>query len=182
VSDGQQAERRDELAQARQPRPPMTEAPRAFPTAPPSPPPPPPAPSPLAGRIAPAAPQTGSGYAAAGPSPEAEDAVRGGAEHAYNSATTAPPDRGAALRDAAASGRVADVEALLAQGTPVDAADAQGDTALMRAIQSDQPAVAAALRRHGASLDHRNHAGQSARDMTTARGDPALARAVGVDR
>jgi len=89
-------------------------------------------------------------------------------------------DQAARLRAAAAAGRTADIEALLAQGVPVDAADAAGDTALMASIQSDHPSAAAALRRHGASLDHKNHAGESARDMAAERGDAALDQAIGL--
>jgi ankyrin repeat protein len=48
----------------------------------------------------------------------------------------------------------------------------------MRAVQADRPA-AAALLRHGASLDRRNNARQSARDMAAAQDDPAIDRALG---
>ena len=92
-----------------------------------------------------------------------------------------PSDPGPRLRAAAAAGRTADVAALLDQGAAVDAPDADGDTALMRSIQAGHAAVAALLRRHGASLDRRNHAGQSARDMAAAKGDARLNRALGLD-
>jgi ankyrin repeat protein len=72
------------------------------------------------------------------------------------------------------------VEALLDQGAPVDAADADGDTALMQSILADHPAAAAALRRRGASLDRQNHAGESGRSMATARDDAALNQALGL--
>jgi hypothetical protein len=91
-----------------------------------------------------------------------------------------PPDQAARLRAAAAAGRTSEVQVLLDQGVPVDAPDANGDTALMRSIQADHPAAAALLRRHGASLDRQNHAGESARDMTTAKGDVALSQALGL--
>jgi len=82
---------------------------------------------------------------------------------------------------AAAAGRLAELEALLAQGAPVDATDADGDTALMKSVEADQPAAAALLRRHGASLDQRNRAGLSARDMAMKTDDPALNHALGLD-
>jgi ankyrin repeat protein len=91
-----------------------------------------------------------------------------------------PAGRAARLRDAAAGGQTADVAALLAKRVPVDAPDAEGETALMKAVQANQPAVVALLRRHGASLDRKNHAGVSARDMATAIGDAELNRALGL--
>jgi hypothetical protein len=51
----------------------------------------------------------------------------------------------------------------------------------MKSIRAGHSAVAAILRRHGASLDRRNHAGESARDMAAARADTALNRAIGLD-
>ncbi len=92
----------------------------------------------------------------------------------------APFDEAARLRAAAAAGRTEEMEALLAQNVPVDAPDTDGETALMKSIQADQPAVAALLHRHGASLDRKNHAGDSARDMATAKGDAALNQALGL--
>jgi ankyrin repeat protein len=89
-------------------------------------------------------------------------------------------DGGGRLRSAAAAGRTAEVQALLDHGVPVDAPDSDGDTALMKSIQADQRAAAALLRRHGASLDHRNSAGESARDLATAKGDAALDQAIGL--
>ena len=89
-------------------------------------------------------------------------------------------DPAARLRAAAADGRTAELEALLGQGVPVDAPDAGGTTALMKSIQTDQPAAAALLRRHGASLDQRDRTGVSARDMAAAKDDPALDQAIGV--
>ena len=83
-------------------------------------------------------------------------------------------EQAASLRAAAAEGHTGEIETLLAQGVPVDAADAAGTTALMKAIQGDQPAAAAVLRRHGASLEQRNRAGVSAREMAAAKDDPEL--------
>jgi ankyrin repeat protein len=91
-----------------------------------------------------------------------------------------PSDQAARLRAAAAAGRTSEVVDLLEQGAPVDAPDAAGDTALMKSLQADHPATAAALRRHGASLDHKNHAGESARDLATTKNDPELDRAIGL--
>jgi hypothetical protein len=50
----------------------------------------------------------------------------------------------------------------------------------MKSIQADQPAAAALLRRHGASLDRANHAGESARDMAMLKGDAKLSQAIGL--
>ncbi|MCW5759755.1 MAG: hypothetical protein KIS90_08305, partial [Phenylobacterium sp.] len=74
-----------------------------------------------------------------------------------------------------------DVETLLRQGAPVDAPDAQGDTALMKAIAGGHWDTAGALRRRGASLDARNRAGVSVREMVRAIGDAKLDRALGLD-
>jgi len=104
-----------------------------------------------------------------------------------SSGLVAPPgspsrDPAVRLRAAAAIGLTAEIETLLAQGVPVDAPDRDGDTALMKAIQADRPAAAALLRKHGASLDRKNRAGVSARDMAGARADPALDEAIGQTR
>jgi len=101
---------------------------------------------------------------------------------ALRSSAGSPPDQAARLRDAAAAGRTAELAALLAKGVPVDASDADGETALMKSIQADHPAAAALLRRHGASLDRKNRAGDSARDMATEFGDAELDQALGLDR
>ena len=93
----------------------------------------------------------------------------------------APPnDVAVRLRAAAAAGRIVEVNALLAQGAVVDAPDEGGNTALMKSIQANHPDLAAALRRRGASLDVKNRAGQSARDMATALGDAKLNQALGL--
>jgi hypothetical protein len=99
---------------------------------------------------------------------------------AFTSSERDQADPGARLRAAAAAGHTGEVQDLLQHGAPVDAPDAAGDTALMQSIQSDHPATAAALRRHGASLDHRNQAGESARDMAKARNDEKLDQALGL--
>ena len=102
------------------------------------------------------------------------------ASSAMRSSAGPPAAQAARLREAAAAGRSAEVTALLAQGVPVDASDDDGETALMKAIQADNPAAAALLRRRGASLDRKNHAGVSARDMATSIADPELNRALGL--
>ena len=68
----------------------------------------------------------------------------------------------------------------MAQGVPVDAADEDGETALMKAIEAGQPDAAGLLLRHGASLDQKNRAGVSARDMAGRKADAALERALGL--
>jgi ankyrin repeat protein len=73
------------------------------------------------------------------------------------------------------------VTALLAEGAPVDAVDAEGETALMKSVQADQPAVAALLRRRGASLAHQNLEGVSARDMAERLGNAEMNRALGIE-
>jgi len=86
----------------------------------------------------------------------------------------------ASLHAAAAAGRLTELTSLLAQGTPVDALDSNGETALMKAIQANQPAAAALLLRHGAGLYRTNRAGVSAREMATAMDDAELNRALGL--
>jgi len=89
-------------------------------------------------------------------------------------------DLGARLRAAAEAGRSSEVKSLLKHHAPVDAADDNGDTALMAAVQADHPAVAKLLIRHGANLDLTNQAGQSARGMAKSVGDPKLDQALGL--
>ena len=89
-------------------------------------------------------------------------------------------EQAASLRAATTEGRTGEMETLLAQGVPVDAADAAGTTALMKSIEADQPAAATLLRRHGASLEKRNRAGVSVREMAAAKDDPELDQALGL--
>jgi hypothetical protein len=144
--------------------PPMAAPPpsaaRAFPMAAP---PPPAAPAPMM-----AAPS------AAAPPPPVADLARSGDEAGSNPAFDQ-------LRAAAAAGRTSEVQQLLDREIPVDAADADGETALMKSIRADQPATAALLIRHGASLDKKNHAGLSARDLAAQMQDSALDRALGLE-
>jgi hypothetical protein len=179
---------------------PIPPAPHAFPSAPPAPAPPPPSPTEVvvtAERRAPSAVASFSGRAldgARGAKVEVQRPTFGVVNQASSPALAAVhaaaplnrsgrpagplSDQAGKLRAAAATGLTAELETLLAQGVPVDAADADGNTALMRSIQTGQPAAAALLRRHGASLDAKNHAGTSAKDMAKAKGDPALNQAL----
>jgi hypothetical protein len=50
----------------------------------------------------------------------------------------------------------------------------------MESIRADRPQAAALLRRHGANLNRRNHAGQSARDLAKAKDEQGLDQAIGV--
>jgi uncharacterized protein len=86
------------------------------------------------------------------------------------------------LRAAAAAGRTTEVQELLDRRIPVDVADANGETALMKSVRADQPATAALLLRHGASLDKKNNAGLSARDLAMQINNPALNRALSLER
>ena len=97
-----------------------------------------------------------------------------------DSSASPGPDPASRLRAAAAAGLTAEAQALLDQGAPVDAADAEGDTALMKSIRAGHSAVAALLRSRGASLDRRNRAGESARDLAAAKDDVQLNRALGL--
>jgi hypothetical protein len=180
------------LAKAEPPLPPplapeIAPAPRAVPAAAPPPPPPPRATDDVAaerreslGVVA----QQSTARGAAEQAPVAISAFTGpsSADQATRDETLGgmPADRAADLRAAAAAGRTADLKALLAQGVPVDAPDADGDTALMKSVRADHPATAALLLRHGASLDRKNQAGESARDMAKALGDAALDQALGL--
>ncbi len=86
------------------------------------------------------------------------------------------------LRGAAGAGQAEEVAALLAKGAPVDLPDETGDTALMKSVRADHPAASLLLRRRGASLDRRNHAGESARTLAAIVGDPELDVALGLRR
>jgi type IV secretory pathway VirB10-like protein len=158
--------------------------PQAFP-APPPPPPPPPSPTAV---VTAERRESADAAAAQNATRSAEKATPGPGFAGAPAAAMARPDSSAdlssdqasRLRAAAAAGRTMTVDALLAQGAPIDAADPDGNTALMDAIKADHTAAAASLRRHGASLDRRNDAGESARDMATAKGDAALDKALGL--
>ena len=114
------------------------------------------------------------------PPPSAARAARAESPTAQAPAPASPAVRAARLHAAAAAGRLAELETLLEQGTPVDALDSDGETALMKSIQARNPAAAVLLRRHGASLDRINRNGVSARDMAASIDDPDLNRALGL--
>jgi hypothetical protein len=154
------------------------------PEAPPSAPPPPPqlaqARQPSAPPAAPSAmSESLSDLVVTGARREAGAEQRAAAPAAV--ATVAAPDPSARLRAAAAAGRTGEMSALLDRGAPVDAPDDQGETALMKSIRADQPAAAALLLRHGASLDRTNAAGDSARSIARSADDAELNRALGLD-
>lgn len=151
------------------------------------PPPPPPPPPPAQAAPAPAAPMVSERLsefadAQSRAAPRAEAArASSSAKAAMGAASPAAPAALAArLRAAAAGGRTAELSSLLARGTPVDAPDGDGETALMKAVKANQPAAAAELIRRGADPDLRDHAGESARDMAKSIDDPALNRALDV--
>jgi len=162
------------------------------PPAPPPPPPPPPsAPPPTAsaadtsqtitpserrGRTPPAAPR----IAEAAPRAAQVSGSAGATDRniADRPAQVGKADPGAGLRAAAAAGRLADLRRLLALGAPVDASDDVGDTPLILAIRANHPDAAAILVRHGADLDHRDHAGDTPRNLVAGRGDAAMEKAL----
>jgi hypothetical protein len=95
-------------------------------------------------------------------------------------ARRAAPDQAEKLRAAAAAGRTSELKSLLVKGVPVDAADEDGETALMKSVKAHQPEAAALLRRRGADLDRANDAGVSVRDMATSIDDAELNEALGI--
>jgi len=116
------------------------------------------------------------------PTPNSDLVVpRASAPSAAPKSSAGSPSQVVRLHAAAAAGRTGELAALLAEGVPVDATDADGETALMKSIQADHPAAAALLRRRGANLDRKNQSGDSARDMASAMGDPELNQALGLD-
>jgi uncharacterized protein len=79
-------------------------------------------------------------------------------------------ERAMSLINAAARGDVAAVQALLAAGASVHAADAQGRTALIAAAYADQVAVAELLIVAGADVNRKDRTQQSAYLIPTADG------------
>jgi len=136
--------------------------------------------------VAPPAVPTGQAKALVPPpnaGQEIEEVVVTGSRVARrNGAASSPADleQQSKLREAAAAGRTEDIEALLDQGVAVDGADKDGETALMKSIETDQRDAAALLRRRGADLDLKNRAGASARDMAVQKDDPKLDKALGL--
>lgn len=86
------------------------------------------------------------------------------------------------LRDAAAAGQSRQLAILLARDVPIDGVDDDGETALMKAVQARQLDAVAFLRRRGADLDLKNNEGRSVRDMAAKLADPALDKALGLNR
>jgi ankyrin repeat protein len=74
------------------------------------------------------------------------------------------------------------VQALLDQGVPPDAPDAEGETALMQSIRAGHPTVVTLLVSHGASLDWTNSSGETARSLAAAKADRSINRALGLER
>lgn len=155
--------------------------PAPLPAPPPPPPPPPPsaAAAPAMGRLArPPAQSRAPAPATAGNSEINELVVTG----SRRESRTTPEAMGQRLRDAAAEGRSREISVLLSRETPIDALDDDGETALMKAVQARQLDAVALLRRRGASLDLKNHAGRSVRDMAAALADPEIDKALGIGR
>jgi len=144
--------------------------------APPPPPPPAAAPPPPPATVAEAAPPPVAARLAAPAAPA--PVLRADAAKPMGMLGTNPGF--AELHAAAGAGRAAEVQELLDRHVPVDSADANGETALMKSVRADQPATAALLVRYGASLDKKNNAGFSARDLAAQVNDPALKRALGL--
>ncbi|HEY4029737.1 MAG TPA: ankyrin repeat domain-containing protein [Caulobacteraceae bacterium] len=149
-----------------------------------SPPPPPPI---AAAPAAPLAAQKPNAFSSEAAGKVQEDVVVTGTRQQRAASPNAGPvavapklDGARSLREAAAAGRTKEIDALLALGVPVDAADDAGETALMKSVQNDYPDAVEILRRHGASLDRKNNAGKSARDMAKGLTDPDLAKALGL--
>ncbi len=88
-----------------------------------------------------------------------------------------PRSREEALLEAARRGDVGAVQALLAQGAPVNAANSHGSTALLLAADKGQDAVARLLVERGADLDaHDNFFGQTPLGAALGAGRLDLAR------
>jgi Ankyrin repeats (many copies) len=173
---------------------PPVEPPELEVAAPPAPaPPPPPPPPPLAAamerRVAPAqAARQITAPARARARPETSDTTsKSGIEEIVVTGSrigsaSSPEALAQQLREAAAAGQSRQLAVLLARDVPIDAIDDDGETALMKAVQARHLDAAAFLRRRGASLDLKNHEGRSARDMAATLADPAMDKALGLDR
>ncbi|HEY3948606.1 ankyrin repeat domain-containing protein [Phenylobacterium sp.] len=135
---------------------------------------------------APVAPFAKAGRAAPAPPSSVQEMIVTGSRVAAPTAASraalfagSPADRAERLREAAGDGRIDEVEALLDRGVPVDGADDDGETPLMKAVKADEPEIVALLVSRHASLDRRNKAGRSVRDMAAAAGDAKLKAALG---
>ena len=91
-------------------------------------------------------------------------------------ATTGFQDVDQSLRDRALAGEVEAVRNLLSESAPdVDAADGNGWTALMHAVQAGYDEIVEMLLEAGASLDQRNRAGETALHLAARHGRAASA-------
>ena len=164
--------------------PALAPAPENLAAPPPAPPPPPP-PAPLAVPLAAGPPPAAvSRKSSVGEVVVTGSRIQRGDFEASEPIVASPasPEEGPAdLRAAAEDGRTRDIRRLVSQGIPVDAADAEGNTPLMKSIQAGRTEAAALLHRYGARLDLRNRAGVSARDMARETRNPALDEALGLD-
>jgi hypothetical protein len=140
---------------------------------------PPPAPV-VAPRPAPQEVEVQGGRASMAPSAESRAARVTADEEAQGVVVTGPRAgvRPTRLHAAAAAGRLKELRALLKQGMEVDAPDADGQTALMKAVQAGNAEAVALLRRSGADPDLENAQGLSAREMAARAADPAVRRAL----
>lgn len=82
----------------------------------------------------------------------------------------AAQDRAALLLEAAGKGETARVRELLAQGAPVEARDAQGNTPLLRATQGNHAQAAGVLIEAGADVNAQNRMQDSAYLLAGAQG------------
>ena len=156
---------------------------------PPPPPPPPPPAAAMERRVAPArGPTPVTAPIRARARPETSDtASKSGVEEVVVTGSriasaSSPEALAQQLREAAAAGQSRQLAVLLARDVPIDAVDDDGETALMKAVQARQLDAAAFLRRRGASLDLKNDDGRSVRDMAATLADPAMDKALGLDR
>jgi type IV secretory pathway VirB10-like protein len=88
------------------------------------------------------------------------------------------PDLDGALRDAAASGDVAQLQSLLPRAADIDARDARGRTALMLATRAGQTTSVALLLAHGADPNAVDADGTTPLQAAVAAQQPAIAAAL----
>ncbi|GBC63203.1 hypothetical protein DENIS_4197 [Desulfonema ishimotonii] len=78
---------------------------------------------------------------------------------------------------AASTGNTEEMLFLISRGSDLNAADENGMTPLMLAVQEDQPDMVAVLLANGAATDLENRQGKTASDMAWAEGTPAVFKA-----
>jgi hypothetical protein len=98
--------------------------------------------------------------------------------HAAAAPTTRTPDAATALREAAQSGNVQRVEALIAEGTDIDARDASGRSALMLAVLHDQKQAVSSLLAAGADPNAKDTSGTTPLAAAIAAARPEIAAAL----